>query len=140
MSGERVEAIKRRARVFLELAKELLTRNILDIASFNIHQACQLRLKATLLRLRGTIPRIHGIRELIGLLTNTLDELEFKHVAEKIRKFVREHRETLIDIESAYTESRYSIAVPTANSVKNMFEIAEKLFKLLDEVEENVLG
>ena len=89
MSGERVEVIKRRARIFLELGEELLRRGILDIASFNIHQACQLMIKAVLLRLRGEIPRIHSLRELLGMLSATLDWLGHSDLAEDVRRFAR---------------------------------------------------
>ena len=50
MSGERVNLLKDRARVFLELAEELRGRGRLDLAMFNVDQAFQLRVKATMLR------------------------------------------------------------------------------------------
>ena len=73
MSGERVNVIKDRAYAFLNLAKELINRR-LDISSFNIHQACQLRIKASLLRFTGEIPRVHSIRELLGILAKKLED------------------------------------------------------------------
>ena len=139
MSGERINIIKDRAYAFLNLAKELADRRP-DISSFNAHQAYQLRIKASLLRLTGEMPRVHSIRELLGILAKKLEDLSFKEDALKIMNFVRRQREALIDIESAYTESRYSMEVIARSMVEEMLKTAEELFKLLDEVEEHVLG
>ncbi len=139
MSGERVNIIKDRAYAFLNLAKELIDRRP-DIASFNIHQACQLRIKATLLRFTGEIPRIHSIRELLGILAKKLEDLNYREDALKIINFIRKQREILIDIEAAYTESRYGIGITTRSMIEEMLKTAEELFKLLDEVEKHVLG
>ena len=65
MSGERVELLKFRSKRFLDVGVELLRREVLDLAAFNVQQSCQLRVKATLLRLLGEIPRVHNIRELL---------------------------------------------------------------------------
>jgi len=140
MSGERVCVLKERAEKFLKLAKELIDRDMLDIASFNIHQACQLRIKASLLRLVGSMPRLHGVRELMGLLANCLEEGGFKQPAEDIRSFVREHRDTLIDIETSYVESRYGLNPPSKSIVESMARAVDEIFKLLESVERHVLG
>ena len=54
--------------------------------------------------------------------------------------FVRKQRDTLIDIELAYIESRYGMEITTRSVVEEMLKVAEELFKLLDEIEERVLG
>ena len=140
MSGERVNAMKERAGVFLELASELADRGRLDIASFSVQQACQLRVKASLLRLTGEMPRIHSIRELLGILAKRMEEIGHRDEAEKITGFVRESRGVLVDIEAAYTESRYGLAVATESVVREMLRVADCLFRLLEEVENSVLG
>lgn len=140
MSGERVDTIKERAAAFLGLARELVDRGRLDIASFNVHQACQLRVKASVLRLLGEMPRIHSIRELLGVLAKVLEELDYVEASGRVVDFARGNREILIDIESAYTESRYGLCAATRRSVDMMIRVAEDLFSLLEEVEESVLG
>ena len=140
MSGERVNVMKERADAFLKLAAELADRGRLDIASFSVQQACQLRVKASLLRLTGEMPRIHGIRELLGILAKRMEEIGHLDEMEKITGFVRENREVLVDIEAAYTESRYGLAVATEAVVREMLRVAERLFGLLEEVEDGVLG
>ena len=139
MSGERVNIIKDRACAFLDLAKELVDRRP-DISSFSVHQACQLRVKASLLRFTGEIPRLHSIRELLGILAKKLEDLGFKEDAMKIMNFVRRRRGALIDIEAAYTESRYGMGAIARSVIEEILRTTEELFKLLDEVEEHVLG
>ena len=139
MSGERVNIIKERARAFLDLARELTDRRP-DISSFSVHQACQLRVKASLLRFTGEVPRLHGIRELLGMLARRLEDLDLREDALRIVDFVRRRRDVLIDIEAAYTESRYGAGFIAKSIVEEMLGVAEELFKLLDEVEEHVLG
>jgi len=138
--SERVRVMKNRALEFLNLSKELSERGLEDLSSFHAHQACQLRLKASILRIHGDIPRIHGIRELIGILAKILDELDRKSESKSLINFSRDHRDALIDLEDAYTRSRYAVEGFTKEVVKEMIEAAEELFKLLDEVEKNVLG
>ena len=132
--------MKERAGAFLELASELADRGRLDIASFSVQQACQLRVKASLLRLTGEMPRIHSIRELLGILAKRMEEIGHRDEAEKITGFVRESRGVLVDIEAAYTESRYGLAVATESVVREMLRVADCLFRLLEEVENSVLG
>jgi len=139
LSGERVNIIKERARAFLDLAKELTDRRP-DISSFSVHQACQLRVKASPLRFTGEVPRLHGIRELLGMLARRLEDLGLKEDALRIVDFVRRRRGVLIDIEAAYTESRYGAGPIAKGILEEMLGVAEELFKLLDEVEEHVLG
>jgi HEPN domain-containing protein len=138
--SERVGAMKRRAFEFLNLSKELLERGLEDISSFHVHQACQLRLKASILRIRGEIPRIHGVRELIGILAKILEELDRKDESRSLTNFTRDHRDVLIDLDDAYTTSRYAVGGLAKEAVREMIGVAEELFRLLDEVERNVLG
>ena len=139
MSGERVNIIKERARAFLDLARELIDRRP-DISSFSVHQACQLRVKASLLRLTGEVPRLHGIREFLGMLARKLEDLGLREDALRIVDFVRRRRDVLIDIKAAYTESRYGVGPIVKGIVEEMLGVAKELFKLLDGVEERVLG
>lgn len=140
MSGERVNTLKDRAEFFLSLAKELYGRGRLDLAFFHVEQGCQLRIKATILKFLGEIPRIHSIRELLGMLAKKLEELNYGKEAGMIVGFAREYRGILVDIENAYVESRYSIVSSTRNALNEAINVAESLFKLLEQVEKSVLG
>jgi len=57
LSDVRVGIIKRRARMFLDLAPELMGRDVSDIAAFHTDQACWLRVKASILKLTRSVPR-----------------------------------------------------------------------------------
>lgn len=140
MSGKRVNILKNRAKAFLDLARELIERGQLDLASFSAEQASQLRVKATLLRLLGEIPRIHSIRELLGLLAKKLEEMGYSSEADAVSSFVRENRGVIINIESAYTESRYGLFNVREKDVREMLRVIEKFFKLLEVIENAVLG
>ena len=140
VSGERVELLKDRARFFLGLARELLGRGRLDVSAFSVEQAIQLRVRASLLRFTGEIPGVHSIRELLGMLARVLEDLGFADEVQRVRGFVREHRDVLVDVEDAYTMARYAVFTAGVREVEEMIRVAEKLFKLLDWVEERVLG
>ena len=129
MSGKRVDIIKGRACAFLDLARELINRR--PDSSFSVHQAHQLRIKASLLRLTGEMPRLHGIRELLGMLARKLKDLDLGEDALRIVDFVRRRRDALIDIEAAYIESRYGAGPIAKGIVEEMLGVAEELFKLL---------
>ena len=90
MSGERVEILK--FRRFLEIGVELLQREVLDLAAFNIQHSCQLRVKAALLRLLGEIPRMHSVRELLGMLSAKLEEAGFRDVSSTVKDFTRAYK------------------------------------------------
>jgi len=140
VSGERVEILKLRARKFLELSIELLERRSLDLAAFNMQQACQLRIKASLLKLLGEVPKIHSVRELLGILIMKLSELVFEVISNIVKDFSKRYRDVLADIDSVYTMSRYSEFTYSVNDVKEMISVCSELHKLLDEVEKSVLG
>ena len=112
----------------------------MDLATFNVQQSCQLRVKATLLRLLGEIPRVHSIRELLGTLSAKLEEAGFRDVSSAVKDFTRAYRDSLLDIDSVYTTSRHSFFTYTAGDVEEMVQTCEELHKLLDEVERRVLG
>ena len=140
LSGERVNVLKDRAGAFLDLAKELFGRGRMDLAFFHVEQACQLRIKATILRFTGEIPRIHSIRELLSIIAKRLEEIGYSQESNMIVDFVREYRETLIDVEDAYIESKYNVSTLTKNVLSKAVDVAEMLFKLLERIEGNVLG
>ena len=47
---------------------------------------------------------------------------------------------TLTDIEATYTKTRYGMVSITRSIVEETLRVAEELFKLLNEVEDYVLG
>jgi len=74
------------------------------------------------------------------MLARRLEELGFRGKAREVMSFIRRFREVLIDVESAYVESRYGLFPTTSESVDEAVKVAGELFKLLDRVERDVLG
>ena len=140
MSGVKVNVLKDRARFMLQLAREALSRGRTGIAAFLAEQAVQLRLKAALLRLGGEAPTLYSIRELLGILARLLEVLGLASLSDHVREFTRRFRDTLVDLEDAYTEARYAVYTEPLERVEEMIAVVEKLFSLLDEVEERALG
>jgi len=140
LSGMLVEALKRRANDFIELAVEMMGRGKHDIAAFLTEQSCQPRVKASLLRLFGDAPPTHGLRHLLGLLARGLEEAGRGDLSRRIADFVREHRAELSDMEEAYIGARYRDLEYTRAQVEEMIKAGRELHKLLEEVERGVLG
>jgi len=70
-----VELLKNRSSLFHEYARGALARGHRGMAVLHAEQALQLRLEALALRMLGHIPRIHGVRELLGIVVESLDAL-----------------------------------------------------------------
>ncbi len=90
----------RRARAFLENAEYLYSRDVFDIAVFNLEQAVQLLLKYRLLIVAGDYPRTHSVRRLFRLL------LEYVRDSD-LESFYLENINVVGDLESAYIAARY---------------------------------
>ena len=140
MSGELVELLLRRAKAFLEISETLITESNFDIAVFSLEQAAQLRIKAVMLRLFGDYPRIHGLRELLGLLAARLSEAGFTDLAREVRDFAADNRGLLWVLEEAYTLARYGYRSYTGKEAEELRGLVQSLWSLLDRVETGVLG
>ena len=125
---EEVEILKRRARVLWESGEYLLKKGEYDIASFNFEQAVQLELKAILLEYTGQKLKTHSIR----LLLEALGEAFGKE--EKVRKFIRDHRNDIKALEDAYIDTRYEPVVYKdydAEAIKAAAELVRRFARSL---------
>lgn len=121
-----VELLKRRASLFLELARYSLERGFYDMAAFNAEQAAQLYLKATLLELIGDFPRTHSILLLLG---------ELKRVNEKdVEDFIRRNKRRLHVLEDAYLTSRYFYKFFDREDAEDLIAAAEEVVSLCEEL------
>ena len=135
VSGEFVERLRRRAGVFMRVAETLLVEGEYDLTCFNADQAARLYVKSTILRLFGELPRIHGVRELLGYLATRLYESGYVEQATSIREFVRENRYALSVLEEACIGARYGLRSFSEADARSAVETISKLVKLLGEVE-----
>ena len=95
MHKEEVELFLKRARNFLEGAKERFEKNDWDLTCFMAEQSVQLFLKATILEKGGEFPGTHSLRQLFSILSNLFEKSELKY-----------DRKSLLFLESAYLNSR----------------------------------
>ena len=133
-----VELLYKRGRMFYDYAIVAFERGDYDMTVFMCEQAAQLSLKAILLRILGFIPRVHGIRELLGSLSKALEGLGKAELSLDISRFVEGNREDLRSLEEAYTSSRYIARVYEREDALRSLKVVEKLFKLIEKVEGDV--
>ncbi len=138
MSTELFEKLKHRALVFLDEARSLYQRGEYDLACFAAEQAAQLYVKAVLFKVFGETPRIHGVRELLGVLVSRLRRAGFAEHASRLEDLVRELRGALLLLEDAYTDARYSPRSFGEDEARYALCSVEKLISLLREVEKLV--
>lgn len=96
MHKEEIELFLKRARNFLDGAKERFQKEDWDLTCFMAEQSVQLFIKAIILEKSGEVPKSHSIRKLFGILYQLTKDKVFKY-----------DRKTLIFLESAYLNSRY---------------------------------
>lgn len=123
---EEVDALRRRASGFLELAREALRIENYDVSCFLSEQAAQLHLKSVLLEEVGDYPRTHSIRTL-------LTEVSKSFGSEKIEEFTRENRARLIALEDAYIIARYTPTSYTEEDAEDMVKLAGEIITLTEE-------
>ena len=135
MSGEYVEKLKRRARVFLGEARSVKDP---DLAAFFAEQAMQLYIKAVYYELFGDLVRGRRLRELLSILARSLDKHGFNDLSSRLRGFVEEFREALILGEEAYIMGRYGETSYSYEEASEVIRAAERLIETLDEVVKRV--
>ena len=138
MSGEYVELLKNRSKVFLREAERLFQENEFDIACFNIEQAFQLYLKALIIRLTGENLRTHSIRSLLGYLIKKLKELGFEECSKKLADLVKEYRDVLEILEDVYSEARYGRFRFSKEITKTLIEVVKIFLDNLNWIENYV--
>jgi len=120
-----IEFLRRRARGFLENAKDLLSKGAYDLAAFNLEQSLQLLLKCELLLRLGDYPRTHSLRRLFKTLIEATEDQE-------AGKFFKENVDVIGNLESAYIAARYLPVEFEEEEVKHMLKLVEDFLKLLE--------
>lgn len=98
-----------------------------NLAVFHAQQALQLYLKATLLKITGTYPEIHDLKELLSQIYSITGN-------EEVREFVRTFRKQLIDLDRAYIESRYGSRISERIEAEEYVMLVKKCIGLLRRV------
>ena len=79
MHKEEIELFLKRARNFLDGAKERFQKEDWDLTCFMAEQSVQLFIKAIILEKGGEVPKTHSIRKLFGLLYQLTKDKVFKY-------------------------------------------------------------
>lgn len=117
-----------------------MRREHFDLAVFYAEQALQLRLKSLVLRLLGFVPRIHSVREMLGLFTEALKEIDREDLTSEVSEFSEANRDGLRVLDEAYIASRYLLRVYELEDAKKSLSIVDKAFRLLDSLEGDLFG
>ena len=126
MHKEEVELFLKRARNFLEGAKQRFERQDWDLTCFMAEQSAQLFLKAIILEKGGEFPRTHSLRQLFSILSNLIQNHELKY-----------DRKSLLLLESAYLNSRYINFSYNKEDAVEILKIVEEVLVLVGNVRNN---
>ena len=125
MSAGQVDLLRKRAEAFMRYAEAALRDGEYDFSCFASEQASQLFMKSVILEVIGEIPRVHSLREMLGVLAASVPEAE-----ELISGFIRNNRDKLRALEDAYISSRYLPSTYQREDAEELVETARKIFQL----------
>jgi HEPN domain-containing protein len=121
MPASDVEILRERSFDYLAESKRLVEEGKWDLAMVAIHQHCELLLKYYALKLNGSYPRTHSLRELIRLLVKHKKELnDLINNEYNILKLAR--------LEDAYISSRYFPVRASEQDVVPLVRFVEDVF------------
>jgi HEPN domain-containing protein len=100
LSGEEVDSLRRRSREYIQTYEFHLSHGMYALAMFDLEQALQLNVKASLLEEGVAYPRTHSVRRLLELLADVRND-------DRLRGIVREYAVELKLLEESYISSRY---------------------------------
>ncbi len=123
MHKEEIGLFLKRARNFLDGAKERFQKEDWDLTCFMAEQSVQLFIKAIILEKSGEVPKTRSIRKLFGLIYQLTKDEVFKY-----------DRKALIFLESAYLNSRYFSFVYEKEDAEEALKIAVEVKELVENV------
>jgi HEPN domain-containing protein len=123
MHKDEVELFLKRAKNFLDGAKERFQKEDWDLTCFMAEQSVQLISKAKILEKGGELPKTHSIRKLLALLYQLTENDDFKY-----------NRKALLFLESAYLNSRYFSFNYEKEDAEEAIRIAEEILKIVENV------
>ncbi|NVM45550.1 MAG: HEPN domain-containing protein [Candidatus Lokiarchaeota archaeon] len=126
MHKDEVELFLKRAKNFLDGAKERFQKEDWDLTCFMAEQSVQLITKAFILEKGGELPKTHSIRKLFALLYQLTEKNVFKY-----------DRKALLFLESAYLNSRYFSFMYEKEDAEEALIIAEDIKKVVKNVRIN---
>ena len=126
MHKDEVELFLKRAKNFLDGAKERFQKEDWDLTCFMAEQSVQLITKAIILENGGELPKTHSVRKLFAILYELTEYDEFKY-----------DRKALLFLESTYLNSRYFNFTYEKEDAEEAIKIAEEIKKIVENVRLN---
>lgn len=115
------EILCRRSQEFLEESQRLSEEDKWELAGFMLQQHCELLLKCKLLKLEGSYPRTHSLRDLLRRLENYSDEVGKVTVSE-------ENYLQLARLEDFYISTRYRPTAFEPRDVEPALKFVKEVF------------
>jgi len=125
LSIEEVNLLFQRARNFLDSSKDRLDKKDWDLTCFLSEQALQLYLKATILELKGDVPKTYSLRKLIALI-NQISEVK-----------INVDRNSLLFLESSYLNAREINFIYEKEDAENALNITEEVINKIEDIRRN---
>ncbi len=119
------KSLLKRSTDFLETAEYQTGRGFHNLAAFSLEQSLQLFLKAHVLAAGSDYPRVHSVRNLLGLLSNLLPRDKTPVIKDLLQNYFLE----LGMLEDAYITSRYVAREFTKEEVEALSKTVREIMK-----------
>jgi len=122
---EEIGFLKDRAKEFWERADEDFQKGRFNLCALDIEQAVQIWLKYLIAIKAGDFPKTHYLDDLINEVTNIYE-------TDKVTKFYQGNILQVRSLEDAYITSRYFPKKFSKDEIESLKQLAENLFKVLE--------
>ena len=122
MSKEEADSLRKRSRDYLQTYEFHMSKGMYALAIFDLEQAIQLYIKASLLDEGVAYPRTHSLRRLLEILAGVRND-------DKLMKIVKDYAVELRLLEEAYISSRYVAYEFAEDEVVKVKRAVEEIMK-----------
>jgi len=122
LSKEEADSLRKRSRDYLQTYEFHMSKGMYALAIFDLEQAIQLYIKASLLDEGVAYPRTHSLRRLLEILAGVRND-------DKLMKIVKDYAVELRLLEEAYISSRYVAYEFAEDEVVKVKRAVEEIMK-----------
>jgi len=139
LSGELVNALRRRARSLLKHAYIYLNDGDFDLACYNCQQALELYLKSIIYELFSEEVKTCSLRELFEKLYEKLRSTGRVRDAELVESLVENYKNAISGLECANIDARYGMKPYDRRDAINSIEAVEQIIEKLEKIRRRIL-
>jgi len=139
LSGELVNALRRRARSLLKHAYIYLNDGDFDLACYNCQQALELYLKSIIYELFSEEVKTCSLRELFEKLYEKLRSTGRVRDAELVESLVENYKNAISGLEGANIDARYGMKPYDRRDAINSIEAVEQIIEKLEKIRRRIL-